>query len=623
MPSRIKCILILFLLPRLVLADPSDSSVVSYKKSLHRNGLINILAIAKGQYSEVRYDRDGDSIIDDWRISKGLLRVEGRFVKGKLESLTIERRMSSHNLTLIYKADSRLKLNLMRFSAKEFGVFLDSQGLPSYLEEEAPSTCYNSPMDKALDESGWKDFISRTTEAERRVRVKDLISQSCDSLSSKDKMALQESLNAVYAININTHKEDNKFINCLALAPATQPIVPKLLSRLLTDLNDEDGLKFTCKKSDGPGCAQARYVESGPVIELPAPGPMCPIEARTLFDEKIWHESLHRLMPEALSDKSIIHIVNGCLGNKHDELLNVKIDDLAGVKNSNISSSSSVKEREAKLNKILEPANAASLAGESQKLIAEAGNPNGELNSGFRSVASASAESFNPNQDYRESVARTGPMLAMFEKVANAVVPPANAGSMVWTAPAGSGGKTSAQWLNSSSTSTATRDVGAGVALNGIDSSSARRSPSSAGDEISATSRENAKPVNQKASREVASAGAAGFSKGSGRSADISLSNGAQNSANPELEAKAARFQLSENDKKVVDALVNDINRAKSEDEVIALLSQNHKRLLDFKIYVYDPKGMSRKTKRETYGLPSPNGALQPYTLINGKLVPE
>lgn len=585
--------------------------------------------VTSHEYSEVRYDADGNGVIDTWSFSKGSMTVQEYFLKGKLSEVKIQQIRKSHILNLLYTVRGAQKLELVSYSISPHVRYFNDLGGLATLEEpdDDSSSCQQTPFSKVVNESTWKSFICKTNEAERNGLISEMLGESCKDIPVKDRENMLQGLRSIYGLKYDGYIEDNKALSCLASTPSLRPLLPMYINRIAIDIQQPKGIKVECYQHQGLGCGKASYSNQDGLaaFRMPYSEPGCTKDMLSEYTENFFHESLHRAFPKSLSEQSIQAVVKGCLGNEKSELSKVALNETNDTDKhlSTSAPAATASAVQAQNQTVQPPANAATLANPAATLANSAGDSSSPLNSGFRNVASADS-GFNPNQAVRDSVARTGSSLSTFEAIANQFVTPAVAATTSWAASnsnSGSGSGSSAsnrgtsQWLNSGAP-----QIGSALAQGPqVTTGSVARSPSSE----EAASGAAVKSAKATSARNAAGASGVEGSAVGGRNvggANVDIqSNGKSGSHAGEVGAPKAA--LTEGQQKRAEQLIQNIERqAKTVEELRILLSSNEEKLRQYKIFVFDPAaaGGDGASRKGNYGAKIDEAALK-YSLSKDK----
>ncbi len=625
------------------LLSQGQNSVIQYEKALTQNRQIDISAVLHGTYSEIRWDKNGDGIVDSWSFAKDNISIKEKFENGKLREVRVRKKDPHTYTTLQYSVDRNFLLHLAKVTVRPYRKYFTEKDISVFAGMFGENPCNKPPILKYTDSSSWKDLICKTNEAGLKDELSKMVSPSC----SREREKVLSGLNMTYGLRLESQMEENKVLNCLSKNQSTADFVPDYLQSIGADIFDQPKLQILCESYSGPGCGKASFDPTARVIKLPVKMPPCAAPMETIFGKFIFHESLHRVVLDELSEDGVEAIVQTCMdGNvsaldrvsaelKNDDSKGAtfSVEGRAGTQNAN---------RQLVESKYTMPANAQDIA-QPANIIGSAGDRGGTLNSGFRDVASAASESFNPNQAYRESVARTGAVFPKFEAAVNAIVPPAIAASASATWVAADGGASGSthssgvgQWLVNSGPAAGSATVGVATQSADLGASNSKRLPSSVGEsEASSVGSPGQAKLSASARGEVS--GNSGRAVGIGRSASA-MGGGSANvdladaPSDQDLESNQQnKVALSPQQKQLASQLIQNINSAKNPNEVLAMLQKNDSKLENLKIHVYDPKAVSARQPANAKAGPRKSGyfgaseeeAAQFYSLINGKLVPE
>lgn len=284
----------------------SLNNPLTIRKSLHKSGKINLIGIKTAEYTDYRYDADGDGAIDFWLIKNKNTRILATFSHSRLSEISIVEDYPMFELKSVYKTSSKTKF--LTLSSSKF---------------EKKRNEYNSCRYDFSDNTEVLEKVSAFQEKieTQNFNTTNLIDQSCnsDKLDPDVQAQIRLSVADVYKINITGTSVENYFVHCMADSTEGRLYLLDYLDKLIENVSYNTGAKIKCvvseRKSTSDECSTAKLERPSEETSLEIFVPQCKQDFRKSILKNVFHECLH---PQA-GEKDILKVVDSCLNKTAED----------------------------------------------------------------------------------------------------------------------------------------------------------------------------------------------------------------------------------------------------------------------------------------------------------------
>lgn len=306
----IKIIIILYI-PARGLAFPNPQILA---KSIGPLKSQRIWALSKQNFSDVRYDVNGDGEIDEWLLIKNDVTIQLFFKINKVSKILFQLKKLNTYTKVVYIYEGE-KFNLQEATALEKPMAFMARGFG-----KENNSCDNSNLNEPIKKY---DLINITNNLQNKQTIdawSKAIATSCENLKEPINKAVRE----VFLVN---NISENRFITCLAAKVETQDMVTSFVSLANTGPTQNFIDQISCQPNHDGTCGKATFTTSTATIKLPITSPPCNKDMASIYRKQIFHETLHSLNYN-LPEEQIISIVDQCenpkskpLNDVHQQLL--------------------------------------------------------------------------------------------------------------------------------------------------------------------------------------------------------------------------------------------------------------------------------------------------------------
>jgi hypothetical protein len=423
----------------LQIAIASQQNIIEYQKSLSSNHRIDASAIFYEDYSETRWDSNGDGSIDQWLVTKGSITIKEFFKQKRLSRIIFYLTGPKEIVKLTYGVDLKSEIKIVSVTIlpnKKY--FQDSKDSFEQMYNEVNVMAFNSGCQQTLYtkfavNKDVKSFLNVVDENYRKEQLRQLIDPSCSNMQpAVQEHQFENAVFNVYGSNFKGYVEQNKILSCLAKNENTSDLFPMYLKETTVNLNAQSKLNVKCRKIESKDCGQASMdMTLGGLTEIPYSDPPCNSKMETVFSGGIMHEKLHRSDLE-LPEEDVNNIVKGCVWGDPSALAKVRPNTTVGEKGaSGTLAPAEVQERNLKLSQEIQtmvPPEIAEGAISPPSSTSEGSLNLLALNSGFRNIAgvysaSGASSSSSRSEDLNQSYHRTSNLIKTAEFLQQSITP--------------------------------------------------------------------------------------------------------------------------------------------------------------------------------------------------------
>ncbi len=293
----------------------ADSTNV-FSGSLGKNGRQKIWSITSPQFSEVRYDSDGDGKINQWLLTKGNLKVDIRFDQEKIQTIKFIRRNLSQYTEANYELrENALSLVNIRNMERSEVNMVRSFGSPDPI-------CSSNLLNDPLPEKQIANINGHLLNSDQELRWAAAIDKTCKPAEAPVRKALK----TAFTLDRLEGTQSNVFLACLANNSETVRLVSNFTDMLQNGPSPNSFLKITCSANHDSDCGKASYSNVSSEVNLSISTPGCSTDMAKVYRQQLFHEALHSIDP-TLQEESIVNVVDFCENPKPGKVLkSLKID---------------------------------------------------------------------------------------------------------------------------------------------------------------------------------------------------------------------------------------------------------------------------------------------------------